>query len=156
MLYTHSKHNHNLPAPFSINTKYTILHQYTYAYIIHTYIYIYICIHIHTLYLPLVYSSDVPSISNNILWISHLFNKYHIRSQGHIPVLLLVLFASCSATSVFALLALLAQLSQGWAKAPFTLPFCVAWLNGGEETYGIWDMSIYLHIYIYWYIYIYI
>lgn len=43
-------------------------------------------------------------------------------SQGPIPVLLLVLFASCCATGAFALLATATALS-GWARAPFTLPF---------------------------------
>lgn len=60
--------------------------------------------------------------------LTSLWVALHFRSLGHVPVLLLVLFASCCATGVFALLAMLAELSGGWAKAPFTLPFCVVGL----------------------------
>eukprot|EP00435_Cladocopium_sp_Y103_P056028 s1260_g18.t1 len=65
---------------------------------------------------------------NILIWgfnaaLTALWVALHFRSLGHGPVLLLVLFASCSATGVFALLAMLAELSDGWAKAPFTLPF---------------------------------
>lgn len=51
------------------------------------------------------------------LWVA-----LHFRSQGPIPVLLLVLFASCCASGAFALLATATELSS-WARAPFTLPF---------------------------------
>lgn len=60
--------------------------------------------------------------------LTSLWVALHFRSLGHFPVFLLVLFASCCATGVFALLAMLAELSGGWAKAPFTLPFCVVGL----------------------------